>query len=795
MSRSSVVKKHLNDKNSPEEKAIKKLYEDLIQFIHEPTIISQIINEKKSTELIKIILSKKQKSDYEIFIVKTFLKQLSNFISIIDKNNDEKKKEKVLTKISSDLSLEILPKNSFLMKVGEVGKHFFVTLSGKVTILVPKVFNVNMTENQYKSHLKFLYNNNEKFLLEKTFLSNKNLFKFEIKEIEKKDNNLIIETPLKITLEEYISKINYDNLSLNINNNFNSLISDFFQVKIYGYFNVVDLAQGSSFGEIALINENNQRTATIFTKEDSVFGVLSSNEYKNTMKKIQEKIKIENIEFIFSMKIFNPIGINLFTNNYWNYFISEKIDKGEFLFNYKERRKKIYFIQEGEIKLEIPFFNINKLIKFIKKLTNSDFNYKKLPIIKNENVTLSLCKKGDILGLEDILYDSKFICNAICISKTCTFFSIDINILKEITDLFYKIFENIKKFEKKKIELMINRLKTIKFSQEGSLENEIENEKNDMKEDINISSYFDTKGEAMKIKQAKLKKLHEELSLIKNQTSRNNNLKRLSQNYTDNKSLTTLGKRIRKFTKKISEKISFNPIQLTSSLFLKFDYENGNVIDKNNRIYKNEQLNDISYSDTNSSNSLSNESFNENENIKSKSNFKLPKINNTNNNYNTINYNNSTNKINLKNFSIKKIDVLKLPHNLKTNLVEFKPIEVPKIRIGDDAKEKMREEEIKNSMSFSEPNDIETKEFYNKIIKKNDNVTSVLKNTFHNQNLLNDKTKINKLRLFDHEMERFIDGKRNIVYQSFNNSCFKAKIIPPHFLVRGRKIKSNKKIN
>ena len=46
----------------------------------------------------------------------------------------------------------------------------------------------------------------------------------------------------------------------------------------------------------------------------------------------------------------------------------------------------------------------------------------------------------------------------------------------------------------------------------------------------------------------------------------------------------------------------------------------------------------------------------------------------------------------------------------------------------------MREEEIKNSISFEEPNDIETKEFYNKIIKKNDNVTSVLKNTFHNQN-------------------------------------------------------------
>ena len=32
-----------------------------------------------------------------------------------------------------------------------------------------------------------------------------------------------------------------------------------------------------------------------------------------------------------------------------------------------------------------------------------------------------------------------------------------------MTDLFYKIYENLKKFEKKKIELMINRLKIINF--------------------------------------------------------------------------------------------------------------------------------------------------------------------------------------------------------------------------------------------------------------------------------------------------------------------------------------------
>ena len=70
-----------------------------------------------------------------------------------------------------------------------------------------------MTENQYKYHLKFLFNNNEKFLLEKTFLANKNLFKFQIKDIQIKEEELIIQIPLEISLEEYISKINCEILT------------------------------------------------------------------------------------------------------------------------------------------------------------------------------------------------------------------------------------------------------------------------------------------------------------------------------------------------------------------------------------------------------------------------------------------------------------------------------------------------------------------------------------------------------------------------------------------------------
>ena len=82
-------KKRNTMKMLPEEKMIKKLYEEINNNLLETHILSQLMNDSKTTEIIKIILSKKKKTDQEVFIVKTFLKQLSNFMSIINKSGDE----------------------------------------------------------------------------------------------------------------------------------------------------------------------------------------------------------------------------------------------------------------------------------------------------------------------------------------------------------------------------------------------------------------------------------------------------------------------------------------------------------------------------------------------------------------------------------------------------------------------------------------------------------------------------------------------------------------------------------
>jgi len=779
-------KKHQNPRHSQEDKIIKKIYEELNKNILDPTNLDNILKNKKTAEIIKLILSKKQKTETDIFIVKTFLKQLSSFMSILNKSGDEQKVEKLLTKISTDLSLDIYQKNSFLMKVGEIGKNFFVTLSGKVSIIVPKVINIQMTESQYKSHLTFLYNNNEQFLLDKTFIANKKIFSFELSEVEYKKDDFIIEIPLKIPIEEYISRINCENLI-----NKNEFIEDKKEIKIFGYFIVVDLSQGSSFGEIALINENNQRTATIFVKEDSFFGSLTANEYKNSMKKIQERIKIENIEFIFSYKIFNSIGIKFFTLNYWNYFISEKVYKKEYLFRYNELRNKIFFIQEGEVKLIIPFLNVNKLNKYIKKLTKNTIENKNQTIINNDNVVIAHSKKGDILGLENILYDGNFICDAICVTKSCSYISIDINILEEIKQNFKKVNDSFIAFENKKINLMINRLNTIKFTTQSSIHGTIKQNNFKAKSDVNTnnsSSLFDSSGQEIIIKEAKLKKIAEKLNINKERTQFHTP-RRLSQINFDSKTVSTIKSNTE--TKK-SERLSVkNCLNVVSSLSLKFDHETGNIIDKKE---KKKRILDNSISEISDSNSLDSSSSFEsssneiNEDLNNnKEGIKLPLINNTTSTNYTNNNTNNTKNNNNNTISLKKYQVLRFTQKPKTNLIQFNPIQTVTYKIRDLTKEKIKEEEIKNSMSFKEPNDLVTKQYYNNIIKRSNNVDLCLNKTINN-NFRSEKGKIYKLRLFDNQFEKFIDGKKYTKLSESYYGGFKAKIIPPQYLVHGKKL-------
>ena len=283
----------------------------------------------------------------------------------------------------------------------------------------------------------------------------------QLKENEEEDE----EKDEDFTIEKYIKDINAEDIYIEkYNTN---------EVKIVGYFKVTDLPQGSSFGETALINDNQQRTASIFVKENSIFGILSSNSYKKCLKSIQEINKKKDIDFIFSSQLFNPISIFVFIQNYWNYFIHKKVVSGDYLFKQGQIRDEIYFLQEGEFKLITYNLTHKKVNLIISQLGN--FKLEKIDyadVGKGIDISLTYARNGDILGMNDLLYNNKFFCSAICTSKKATFFAINTNILKNMFKLYKKVYDNFKKMEIDKKILMIQRFQGIKYSNKNSLSGE-----------------------------------------------------------------------------------------------------------------------------------------------------------------------------------------------------------------------------------------------------------------------------------------------------------------------------------
>jgi len=420
--------------------------------------IKYLFHNQESMSIILYILSKNKRTSRDIYILNSFLKTQKQFMQIVQEEEESLDKEEILTKITNSLKFVIMEAQTFLIKVGNKGNKFYIILHGNVSVLVPKTINLKMKYEQYCHYLQFLYFNKENYLLEKTI--NYNISKFKVnKDIYTQpiENNLIFNknNKLNIPIDEYISYINGEK-------DINETSQYFDDIQIEGYIKIIELKEGETFGEIALLNDNHLRTATIFVNKYSLFGILKGQDYKSTIKIYQQIIKRNNITFILSLKLFDDIPINIFINEYWNYFTKLNLNKGDFLFKDNDKGEKIYFLYKGEIELKtkLNFKKINQLISYFGnyKLKTKDMKEKG----ENEYVTLSIAKKGDLLGLSDNLFEGKFFCSAIILSEKVQIFAIDKILINSIWKENNIINTNYKILEEKKVKFMLDRLLNIK---------------------------------------------------------------------------------------------------------------------------------------------------------------------------------------------------------------------------------------------------------------------------------------------------------------------------------------------
>ena len=532
----------------------KSILNQIKSHINDSSYIDQLMKNPEMTNIIEQILDKPERKMQEIIILKEYLKRLKKFLEILNFDNENISIDSLLTRVSREMQIEKLPKNEFLMRIGEKGDRFYFTLSGSVTILAPKEFLVYMTIDDYTKYLIILYNNNEHYLLKKTVRENEMTIPLLKEKYEIINPKLIIKYS---SIEEYLNVINGKKLDIEEKEEEDSeedlekenkkekknknLITRKFKLKIYGYTCIVDLGRGSTFGEVALINDNNQRTATVFVKTNSVFGTLTANAFKESMLVFLEKIKWEKIFFIFNTPIFKKLHINEIVKKYWNYFVEKKLKKGEFLFRKNENRENIYFILKGSVKLIIPQLTLKKtniIISDIKNIYNSDLRESN----EKKDIVISVKYSGEILGMDDCVINNIFFFNSIC-ETSVFFYYINLKDMEKIMSEYHEIKNNYKKLNNNKINFILERLEDIKRVFLNSLEGKIF--KNLYNEKIkNIENLFHENSITYKQEKKKLNKIIVgNLNITRNRTTRSNNLKQGNTYYRKKeKNYTTLPK-------------------------------------------------------------------------------------------------------------------------------------------------------------------------------------------------------------------------------------------------------------
>ena len=513
-------------------------YETLKLNINNKFFIDKIMQKDEITKIISNILVKEERNIPEIFIIKTYLSQLKKFMEIINTNDSGISIDSVLTRVSEELQLQKVEENTFLMKIGEKGNNFYVTLSGSVIILIPKEFEVSMNREDYLNHLKLLYNNNENYLMKKILYSNKNIFPVEKDEYEIIDSNYEL---VNYPIEKYLSRINYEVIDNKIEkillSNERKIIKENDSIKpdylfkkylnkIFGYVNVVELGRGSTFGEVALINDNNLRTASIFVKKKSFFGTLTSHAFKGFMKVFLEKAKRKKISFIFSTPLFKNMNISDIVKMYWNFFVEKKMNKGEYLFKINEQRKILYFIQKGSFKLIIPQCTLNKVNFFVSEFKNI-FIEKNIFSNEQKDIIISTIDSGEILGMNDcVMKDNNFFFNALCESNSI-YFTIDIKIIYLILEQFNDIKENWRILTNKKNNFMIERLINIQNFFKNSIEGEIK--QNSKRKNIALIERFFNESERFSARKKHMRNtIFGNLDLKKGKLNKDNNILRIS---------------------------------------------------------------------------------------------------------------------------------------------------------------------------------------------------------------------------------------------------------------------------
>lgn len=473
--------------------------------------------------LLLYILQKPIRNESDLILIRYYLSNFPTLTTALSLKKTFNDPFEILHKLAVFIQGEPFEKNRIICMNGEVGDKFYLIFKGKVSVLVPNPFQVELTPIEYLNHLYTLRRLREYDLMNRTIDANREKYMtIEILNLASEEHDCYNITRGEIVSEEeYLERLqpvkgiikvrrksvisirdenepvielidnkeskeeenpsNKENLGVQGSDNAEKENDKSMKFTLYSYHKICTLGAGKSFGDIALSKDISNRTATIIASEDSFLGSLHKDVYQICIKDAQEKHRKQNIEYVLSQKIFTNFNADIFERYYFNFFKSVHAGRGHCLYSQGSKPTEIYFIFDGEVsfqsKMSLSF--CTDIVSSLKEKTNSIINplpeakIKKLNTMHQKmekfykdckTIKIMIVKNKDVIGLDDQLYNGEYFTSAIVTSNSCDYYSIEKGFFDKMIKNELRIRDNYNDLMIEKYEMMIKRLNGIKYN-------------------------------------------------------------------------------------------------------------------------------------------------------------------------------------------------------------------------------------------------------------------------------------------------------------------------------------------
>lgn len=337
------------------------------------------------------------RSENGIIQIVSVIKNFTQFITSLNVH-DAHSLHKILKEFARILHIKSFQKNIFAYRVGEKLNDFIIIYDGSISELSIKYERKNASRKDYYIHLLKLLLLKEKKLFHETLKLNKDKIKLS-------------EDPSKWEVEDEYSLFNLYAIAQNsiINSNYISSKTAIDYIKITTtnipqktlekdthfplIFPEFYLKQTLSKGDVIGTYGNSKHVSlksTYITNEKTKIFYIPKNTQEYSNSKLYSLLlgnNRNNIEEVYNgFFIFHDISKNKFLDNFTDYFIYQKVKKGDTLISQNCHSEGVYFVMKGNflISTNRTFTELNQLIANLKESLDN-FNSNSVNFL-NKNV-------------------------------------------------------------------------------------------------------------------------------------------------------------------------------------------------------------------------------------------------------------------------------------------------------------------------------------------------------------------------------------------------------------------------